>query len=96
MLLELAALLREWISGFHLFQYLTFRTIMGTLTALAVSLLAGPAIIRKLTEVKVGQVIRNDGPQSHLAKAGTNVVLIEQHRFGPFAPIEQHYKLLKR
>ncbi len=71
MLLELAALLREWISGFHLFQYLTFRTIMGTLTALAVSLLAGPAIIRKLTEVKVGQVIRNDGPQSHLAKAGT-------------------------
>jgi phospho-N-acetylmuramoyl-pentapeptide-transferase len=71
MLLELAALLREWVSGFHLFQYLTFRTIMGTLTALAVSLLAGPAIIRKLTEVKVGQVIRNDGPQSHLAKAGT-------------------------
>jgi len=71
MLLELAALLREWISGFHLFQYLTFRTIMGTLTALAVSLLAGPAIIRKLTEVKAGQVIRSDGPQSHLAKAGT-------------------------
>jgi phospho-N-acetylmuramoyl-pentapeptide-transferase len=71
MLLELANLLREWVSGFHLFQYLTFRTIMGTLTALAVSLLAGPAIIRKLAEVKAGQVIRSDGPQSHLAKAGT-------------------------
>ncbi len=71
MLLELAELLKGWISGFHLFQYLTFRAIMSTLTALAVSLLAGPAIIRKLASVKVGQVIRSDGPQSHLAKAGT-------------------------
>ena len=71
MLLELADLLKGWISGFHLFQYLTFRTIMSTLTALAVSLLAGPAIIRRLAEVKAGQVIRSDGPQSHLAKAGT-------------------------
>lgn len=71
MLLELADLLKGHVSGFHLFQYLTFRTIMSTLTALAVSLLAGPAIIRKLAAVKAGQVIRNDGPQSHLAKAGT-------------------------
>jgi len=71
MLLELAALLKGWISGFHLFQYLTFRAIMGTLTALAVSLLAGPAIIRKLAAVKAGQGIRSDGPQSHLSKAGT-------------------------
>lgn len=71
MLLELADLLRGHISSFHLFQYLTFRAIMGALTALAVSLLAGPAIIRKLTAVKAGQVVRNDGPQSHLSKAGT-------------------------
>jgi len=71
MLLELADLLKGWFSAFHLFQYLTFRTIMSTLTALAVSLLAGPAIIRKLAAVKAGQVIRSDGPQSHLAKAGT-------------------------
>jgi len=71
MLLELADLLKGYVSGFHLFQYLTFRTIMSTLTALAVSLLAGPAIIRKLAEVKAGQVIRTDGPQSHLTKAGT-------------------------
>ena len=71
MLLELADLLKGYISGFHLFQYLTFRTIMSTLTALAVSLLSGPAIIRKLAEVKAGQVIRSDGPQSHLTKAGT-------------------------
>ncbi|MEP7043684.1 MAG: phospho-N-acetylmuramoyl-pentapeptide-transferase [Dokdonella sp.] len=71
MLLELADLLKGYVSGFHLFQYLTFRTIMSTLTSLAVSLLAGPAIIRKLAEVKAGQVIRSDGPQSHLSKAGT-------------------------
>jgi len=71
MLLELADLLKGYVSGFHLFQYLTFRTIMSTLTSLAVSLLAGPAIIRKLAEIKAGQVIRSDGPQSHLSKAGT-------------------------
>ncbi|MDR2012640.1 MAG: phospho-N-acetylmuramoyl-pentapeptide-transferase [Rhodanobacter sp.] len=71
MLLELADLLKGWISGFHLFQYLTFRAIMSTLTALAVLLLAGPAVIRKLTQVKVGQVVRSDGPQTHLSKAGT-------------------------
>ncbi|MFO1506800.1 MAG: phospho-N-acetylmuramoyl-pentapeptide-transferase [Lysobacterales bacterium] len=71
MLLELAALLKGWLSGFHLFQYITFRAIMSTLTALAVSLFAGPAVIRKLSAIKVGQVIRDDGPRSHLAKAGT-------------------------
>ena len=71
MLLELADLLKGNVSALHLFQYLTFRTIMSTLTALAVSLLAGPAMIRKLAEVKAGQVVRSDGPQSHLAKAGT-------------------------
>ncbi len=71
MLLELADLLRSWYSGFHLFQYLTFRTIMSTLTALAVSLLIGPAVIRKLADLKAGQVVRSDGPQTHLVKAGT-------------------------
>ncbi|MCC7256030.1 MAG: phospho-N-acetylmuramoyl-pentapeptide-transferase, partial [Dokdonella sp.] len=71
MLLELADLLRGHISSLHLFQYLTFRAIMGALTALAVSLLAGPALIRKLAALKAGQVVRSDGPQSHLSKAGT-------------------------
>jgi phospho-N-acetylmuramoyl-pentapeptide-transferase len=71
MLLELADLLRGNLSALHLFQYLTFRAIMATLTALAFSLLAGPAVIRKLAALKAGQVIRNDGPQSHLSKAGT-------------------------
>lgn len=71
MLIELAAWLQQWFSGLHVFQYLTFRAIMSTLTALVVSLLAGPLMIRKLAELKAGQVIRSDGPKSHLAKAGT-------------------------
>ena len=71
MLLELADLLRGQVSAFHLFQYVTFRTIMSALTALAVALLLGPDLIRKLAAVKAGQVIRSDGPQSHLSKAGT-------------------------
>ncbi len=71
MLLELFAWLKPHISGFNLFQYLTLRAILSALTALAVSLLAGPAVIRKLAEYKVGQTIRQDGPQSHFSKAGT-------------------------
>ena len=71
MLLELAQWLAPHISAFHLFQYLTFRAIMATLTALAVSLLLGPGMIRRLAALKAGQVIRQDGPQSHLSKAGT-------------------------
>jgi phospho-N-acetylmuramoyl-pentapeptide-transferase len=71
MLLELAEWLRGSVSVFHLFQYVTFRTIMGALTALVVALLLGPDLIRKLAEVKAGQVVRSDGPQTHLSKAGT-------------------------
>ncbi len=71
MLLELAAWLKSEFPGFNLFSYLTFRTILSTLTAFAVSLLMGPPLIRKLAEYKVGQTIRKDGPQSHFSKAGT-------------------------
>lgn len=71
MLLELAEWLQGHVNAFHLFQYITFRSIMSALTALAFSLLAGPALIRKLAELKAGQVVRSDGPQSHLSKAGT-------------------------
>ncbi|HET9483583.1 MAG TPA: phospho-N-acetylmuramoyl-pentapeptide-transferase [Xanthomonadales bacterium] len=71
MLLELAEWLASVFSGFNLFQYLTFRSILSTLTALAVSLLLGPSVIRKLAQYKVGQQIRSDGPQSHFSKAGT-------------------------
>ncbi|MGA7296782.1 MAG: phospho-N-acetylmuramoyl-pentapeptide-transferase [Rhodanobacteraceae bacterium] len=71
MLLELAKWLQGHVTAFHLFQYITFRSIMSALTALAVSLLAGPALIRRLASLNAGQVVRNDGPQTHLSKAGT-------------------------
>ncbi len=71
MLLELAAWLEDVLPGLSLFQYITFRAIMATITALGVALAIGPAMIRKLAQYKVGQQIRSDGPQSHLSKAGT-------------------------
>lgn len=71
MLLELADWMARHFTAMHLFQYITFRTIMAALTALAVSLLLGPALIRKLGALKAGQVVRSDGPQTHLVKAGT-------------------------
>ncbi|HEU4670819.1 MAG TPA: phospho-N-acetylmuramoyl-pentapeptide-transferase [Dyella sp.] len=71
MLLELADWMARHFAAIHLFQYITFRTIMAALTALALSLLFGPAVIRKLAMLKAGQVVRSDGPQTHLTKAGT-------------------------
>ena len=59
------------LSALNLFQYTTFRAVMAALTALAFSLLLGPWTIRKLTELKVGQAVRTDGPQTHLIKNGT-------------------------
>jgi phospho-N-acetylmuramoyl-pentapeptide-transferase len=52
-------------------RYITFRTAAASLTALAISLLLGPWMIRKLRDFQIGQVIRQEGPQSHRAKAGT-------------------------
>src|ERR1700754_2849282 len=69
MLLELAEWMARHFTSLHLFQYITFRAIMAALTALAVALLLGPALIRKLAALKTGQVGRSDGPQTHLAKA---------------------------
>ena len=71
MLYELARWLSDYVSAFRLFQYITLRTIASALTALVISLALGPWLIRHLTAQKAGQVIRGDGPQSHLSKAGT-------------------------
>lgn len=71
MLLVLTEYLQQFHSGFNVFQYLTLRAILGTITALVLSLVIGPMMIRKLTSYKIGQQVRNDGPQSHLSKAGT-------------------------
>jgi phospho-N-acetylmuramoyl-pentapeptide-transferase len=71
MLRHLTAWLAEYYSAFNVFGYLTLRAILAALTALAISLLVGPTMIRKLAEYQVGQRVRSDGPQSHLTKAGT-------------------------
>ena len=71
MLLELAQWLAKDIRAFNVFSYITLRAVMATLTALAIALIAGPMVIRKLTAYKIGQSVRDDGPQTHLVKAGT-------------------------
>ena len=71
MLRHVAAWLAQYYSGFNVFGYLTLRAIFAALTALAISLLVGPRVIRWLAEYQVGQRVRSDGPQTHLSKAGT-------------------------
>ncbi|MDY0064938.1 MAG: phospho-N-acetylmuramoyl-pentapeptide-transferase [Steroidobacteraceae bacterium] len=71
MLLYLAQRLAEFESGFRVFGYLTLRAILAALTALAISFLVGPRMIRTLSHRQIGQQVRSDGPQSHLPKAGT-------------------------
>lgn len=71
MLLHLTDFLTTLHSGFAVFQYLTLRAILGVLTALLISLLVGPYMIRRLSVSQIGQFVRDDGPRSHLAKAGT-------------------------
>ncbi|HEY1057874.1 MAG TPA: phospho-N-acetylmuramoyl-pentapeptide-transferase [Limnobacter sp.] len=71
MLLELAKWLATDIRAFGVFNYLTLRAVLACGTALLVGLVAGPMVIRKLTQYKIGQAVRDDGPQTHLAKAGT-------------------------
>ncbi|HEY9149650.1 MAG: phospho-N-acetylmuramoyl-pentapeptide-transferase [Gammaproteobacteria bacterium] len=71
MLVYLADYLSQFHTGFNVFQYLTLRAILGVLTALLISFLVGPMMIRRLSFHQIGQSVRADGPQTHLAKAGT-------------------------
>ncbi len=71
MMLYITEWLAQFHSGFDVFRYLTLRAILGVLTALVLALIIGPAVIRRLTAAKVGQHVRDDGPQSHLTKTGT-------------------------
>jgi phospho-N-acetylmuramoyl-pentapeptide-transferase len=71
MLYTLLPPLAQYISVLNVTRYITFRTAAASLTALAISLLLGPWMIRKLRDFQIGQVIRQEGPQSHRAKAGT-------------------------
>ena len=74
MLLSLAQWLQTLspeFGAFRVFQYLTFRSVMAALTALLIGLAAGPAVIRRLRELKIGQPVRGYGMESHLSKSGT-------------------------
>lgn len=67
--------LTDWLAGYHtgfnVFNYLTLRSILGVLTALVVSFIVGPRIIRGLSRLQLGQMVRSDGPATHLSKQGT-------------------------
>lgn len=71
MLLWLTHFLQQYMHGFRVFQYLTFRSIVSALTALIIALLVSPKLIRHLALYQIGQSVRDDGPQSHLQKSGT-------------------------
>jgi len=71
MLLELFQWLAQDIRAFNVFGYITLRAVLATMTAMTLSFILGPAVIRWLAAKKIGQAIRNDGPQTHLVKAGT-------------------------
>ncbi|MDF1795151.1 MAG: phospho-N-acetylmuramoyl-pentapeptide-transferase [Coxiellaceae bacterium] len=71
MLLWLAKYLEQYYHGFHVFQYLTFRSIIAALTSLVMALCFGPFMIKRLNRLQIGQSVRDDGPQTHLKKQGT-------------------------
>ena len=71
MLLKFAQWLSQYFSVFSVFNYITLRAVLAAMTALSISFLVGPMMIRKLTAYKIGQSVRDDGPQTHLIKAGT-------------------------
>src|SRR3989338_7300359 len=71
MLLALTQWLAQDVRFFSVFNYITLRTVLAAMTALLISFMIGPAMIRKLTAYKIGQSVRSDGPQTHLVKAGT-------------------------
>lgn len=71
MLLALAQWLGQDIRAFNVFNYITLRAVLAAMTALFISFAVGPAMIRKLAAMKIGQSVRTDGPQTHLIKAGT-------------------------
>ena len=71
MLYWITQLLQGQYHAFRVFQYLTFRSILAALTALMVGLFCGPLTIKWLRGLQIGQMVRDDGPKSHLSKSGT-------------------------
>jgi phospho-N-acetylmuramoyl-pentapeptide-transferase len=71
MLLALANWIAADVRTFNVFSYITLRSVLATMTALVISFVVGPRMIRKLAQYRIGQSVRDDGPQTHLTKAGT-------------------------
>jgi phospho-N-acetylmuramoyl-pentapeptide-transferase len=71
MLYWIAKLLATHYTAFHVFSYLTLRAILAVMSGLSIALLVGPFMIARLSRYQIGQVVRDDGPRSHLPKAGT-------------------------
>lgn len=71
MLIWLTDYLSQFDPAFNVFRYITLRAILGVLTALVISFVVGPVMIRRLSQYKIGQTVRDDGPESHFSKAGT-------------------------
>ncbi|HID46916.1 MAG TPA: phospho-N-acetylmuramoyl-pentapeptide-transferase, partial [Chromatiaceae bacterium] len=71
MLIWLTDYLAQFDPAFNVFHYITLRAILGVLTALVISFVVGPVMIRRLSQYKIGQTVRDDGPESHFSKAGT-------------------------
>jgi len=71
MIYHLLYSLHDYYSFFNVFRYITLRTVYSVITALVLCLMIGPYMIELLKKLQIGQFVRNDGPSSHLAKAGT-------------------------
>ena len=71
MLVLLADRLEQYARVFNVFGYITLRAVLATMTALVISFVVGPRMIAWLARMKIGQSVRDDGPQTHLVKAGT-------------------------
>ena len=71
MFLFLSQYLETYFSGFNAFSYITLRAVLAALTALLLSFILGPRMIKKLTDYKIGQTVRSDGPRTHEVKMGT-------------------------
>ncbi|MCG2814239.1 MAG: phospho-N-acetylmuramoyl-pentapeptide-transferase [Thermodesulfovibrionales bacterium] len=71
MLYSLLYSLHDWFSPFNVFRYITFRTALAVLTAMLITFIIGPKVIKRLRKFSITQQIRDDGPQTHLGKTGT-------------------------
>ena len=71
MLYHLLYPLKDFFFAFNIFQYISFRAVGAAITALLISFILGPRVIKMLTKLQIGETIRDSGPESHHKKSGT-------------------------